>query len=260
MRYLIFILVAVTLGCINQDHAFLQTSEVQLSDPIAKLDSMIFLKLAKLNIRHSIEDSEIHYSMEGAPYQLMNNSISIKTTTEVEYFAKKKGFQNSDTLNLVAIKSNNKLLNASISIHPSPSSKYPGFGAESLLDLKKGSINFSSNNNWMGFQDDKIKIILDLEKEVSLQNIKLSVLDDSNSWIYLPNKITVMINNETVGQKIIPLKRQKTKSSNKYIDIPLPNQKHSELNIIIELMSKIPKGFPGAGNKPWLFIDEIIFN
>ena len=260
MRYLIFLFVAVTLGCINQDHTFLQTSEVQLSDPIATLDSTIFINFSRLNISHSIDDCEIYYSINRESFNLLTESIKLQNSTKIEYHARKKGYKNSDTLNLVAIKSNNKLLNASISIHPSPSSKYPGFGAESLLDLKKGSVNFLSNNNWMGFQDDKIKITLDLEKEVSLQNIKLSLLDDSNSWIYLPDKITVMVNNEIVGQKTIPLKRQKTKSSNKYIDIPLPNQKHSELNIIIELMSKIPKGFPGAGNKPWLFIDEIILN
>ena len=38
----------------------------------------------------------------------------------------------------------------------------------------------------------------------------------------------------------------------------IPNQKISFIRLKTKHYPKIPQGFPGDGNPPWLFVDEII--
>jgi len=250
---------AVILGCGNNAQVYLQTGDVQLADPMATIDSIVFINSATLSINPANEQSEIYYRLNNGSFQLWSKPVTLHSATKVECFVNKEGYLNSDTISLQAIKSKRIAPDSKVSITPMPNKKYPGLGPESLIDLKAGDVNFTNNNNWLGFQDTSIEIHIEPNEDMTFSSVLISLMDDNNSWIYLPSNISIYGDNEQVGQKKL-LPRQKEKSNHVFIEVSILNQKYDALKIVIESISEIPLERPGAGNVPWLFIDEIILN
>lgn len=259
MRYVLCVAYALISGCGNNAEMYLQTGDVQLADPMATIDSIVFINSATLSINSDNDQSEIYYRLNNGSFQLWSKPVNLLSTTTVECFLNKEGYLNSDTISLQPIKSKRIAPDSKVSITPLPNKKYPGLGPESLIDLKAGDVNFTNNNNWLGFQDTSVNIYIEPKEAIVLRSVLISLMDDNNSWIYLPSNISVYANNEQVGQKKL-LPRQEGKSNHVIIDIPILNQKYDSLKIVMESIPEIPSGLPGEGNVPWLFIDEIIVN
>lgn len=92
--------------------------------------------------------------------------------------------------------------------------------------------------------------------------MKVSFLQDENSWIHAPHQVEI--------ESILPVRpylvgRSKAPS----LDTKNPNSEiwnirgfgtSQILRITIKGADKIPQGQPGEGNMPWIFIDEIQIN
>lgn len=156
---------------------------------------------------------------------------------------------------------NSKTRNAEIKYIVSPSSKYKAGGNKALIDGKAG--NIFNLNNWQGFEGSNMEFIIDLKKEIPVEEIELRFIKRYINWVFIPEEVSVSfssdLNNFEKTEKFyyknlaeesdnfikkFSLKRDKTKT--RYIKITAKN------------IGICPDWHPGKGGNAWIFADEII--
>lgn len=142
--------------------------------------------------------------------------------------------------------------------------QYAAGGENTLIDGIRSSSSDFRSGDWQGYEgvDAKGKIYFDSAKTVS--KITVSCLQDERSWIFFPTEILVLIS--TDGINFSPAGKMKN-------TIP-PNKKGNlkhEFEVSIDASTDVkaiqfvavnrktcPDGHISAGEKSWIFLDEVI--
>ncbi|GAK75765.1 beta-hexosaminidase [Nonlabens ulvanivorans] len=148
-----------------------------------------------------------------------------------------------------------KGVGATISINKEPHKSYPGSGANGLINGIKGSDSRYGDSEWLGFWGgEDLKIRVDFEQELGVNEIELRFYHAPGQWIYAPNDLKISSDPHAPFSKIKPV----SKSGNFYnykIDLKVAS---SAFILLVPNYGNIPDDHQGAGNKAWTFIDEII--
>ncbi|MCE2711704.1 MAG: beta-N-acetylhexosaminidase [Cryomorphaceae bacterium] len=139
-----------------------------------------------------------------------------------------------------------------IEIDPLPDERYSGNGWFTLTDGLIGAMPWKGND-WLGFDEKKIEINIDLQRNSTVKGIKLGFLQDQGSWIYYPDKMSLSLSKNGRKWKTIEIK-QIGRQSAEVFDV-----KARYVKVVIET-DEITEGNPGAGHVPWTFMDELILN
>ncbi len=157
----------------------------------------------------------------------------------------------------------NKATGKKITLTSLPSQNYPGDGAFTLVNGVWNEKGLVRSREFLGFNGGDCEALIDLGSIQQISNVKAHVFEQTPSWIYRPNFFQVLISidgkiftemgmtdviqfNETNRNGIMTVQQKSVAA--RYIKIKLGNY------------GTIPEGNPGAGNKPWLFVDEIEVN
>lgn len=166
-------------------------------------------------------------------------------------------FNDESNTNKEIIITNHLGLGAKINYITQPSPKYNESDVI-LVDGQYGSRPWKGNE-WIGFETDSIILEIDFGKQTKIKEIELSFLQDEGSWIHSPDMISIETispkNGMNSGQGCGP-------SHDGYAPCPEKwnfdfNSKAEKIRIKIYGIGQIPMGFPGEGNRPWIFMDEI---
>lgn len=166
-------------------------------------------------------------------------------------------FNDESNTNKEIIITNHLGLGAKINYITQPSPKYNESDVI-LVDGQYGSRPWKGNE-WIGFETDSIILEIDFGKRTKIKEIELSFLQDEGSWIHSPDMISIETispkNGMNSGQGCGP-------SHDGYAPCPEKwnfdfNSKAEKIRIKIYGIGQIPMGFPGEGNRPWIFMDEI---
>jgi len=101
-----------------------------------------------------------------------------------------------------------------------------------------------------------------LGKTIQANTIRSSFLSDNNNWIFLPKQVNVEVSEDGITYKSVGIWNLKSFAEIKDVVIqPVIFQLKSKIRFI--KLSAInqgtcPEWHPGAGNKCWLFVDEIV--
>ena len=143
-----------------------------------------------------------------------------------------------------------------------PSGNYPGNGAASLTDGKLGSAD-CHDAAWLGFHGGDLVATIDLGKPVELNELGGSFLQDVRMGIFLPSQLEFLAGNDP--KNLRPLGTIKPASGEKQpgplketLTLKGIQQSARYLEVRASNLGKIPAGHPAAGQKAWLFVDEII--
>jgi hexosaminidase len=168
-------------------------------------------------------------------------------------------------LDRVTIKfSFNKATGKKITLSTPPSQNYPGDGAFTLVNGVWNEKGLTRSREILGFNGGDCEAVIDLGTVQQISNVKAHVFEQTPSWIWRPKYFQVLISkddkiytemgmtdalqfNDATNRNGIMTVQQKSVAA-RYIKIKLGN------------FGTIPDGNPGAGNKPWLFVDEIEVN
>jgi len=245
---------------VGEKHVYLQTHDVKLSPPKVNVDSILFVDSAEMELGFSLDGVSLFYSLNDQNFRGYDQALSIKQTSSIRVFSHKAGFLNSDTVEINVVRSQALSNQVELSIYPNPSSSYPGGGEASFFDLKKGSFKFREGRAWSGFQSDEVVFDLKLKSEEQFESIGISYLLDQGSWIFAPESIEVYSNSKLVGemQALHPAIQQASRMD--FMFIPIEKNAYQKLKIRVFSLKQIPDWHAGKGTRPWLFIDEIIFN
>ena len=143
-------------------------------------------------------------------------------------------------------------LGLNITLETQPHEKYSHNSALTLSDGILGSRPWKGDQ-WLGFNEDSVVLILDIPKGKRINKITLSFLDAKGSWIYLPNKVDYYVLSRKGDWRKTQSHVVVSDHQSAFVDL-----KTKKLKIVVTPISKIPNGAEGAGNRPWIFMDEVI--
>ncbi len=137
-------------------------------------------------------------------------------------------------------------LGANITYITPPNERYNS-GDLTLVDGQFGAHPWRGYQ-WVGFDTNTIEIKIDLNQKRKIKGLELGCLYEPSSWIHLP--ININITTDSGRSKSVKIASERT-------TIKFRN-KTQILQLEITGPKSIPPGFPGEGNAPWIFMDEII--
>ena len=140
--------------------------------------------------------------------------------------------------------------------------KYANEDPKVLTDGALGGSSFYSN--WLGFVNNGLDAIIDLEEEKPIKNISLSFLQVTNHVVFFPPKVEFLISNDNeqwTSFDVLKNKKPLTKKS-KVNDIQTFSQKINKsaryVRIKAQNYGNAPYWHFAAENPSWIFADEVI--
>ena len=143
-----------------------------------------------------------------------------------------------------------KALGAQIVFQTPPSPKFDN-GSLTLVDGQLGARPWKGNQ-WLGFDTDSVSFDIIFDKPIKVKEVRIHTLHDPNSWIWAPQTYMIGLNKFGVVSE-----QACGYSTDETIVIEETDKKVKQIHVTLRGLSKIPQGQPGAGNTPWLFLDEI---
>jgi hexosaminidase len=153
----------------------------------------------------------------------------------------------------------NKATGKKISITTAPSPKYPGQGGAFSLVNGIFSGKGLSYPDWLGWEGGDLEATIDLGKTTSFDSVRMHTIEQNGSWIYLPKYVEVLTSND--GTSFTSVGKSSTFVPDNFtmgwINVGMPHQSARFIKLVAKNYGTIADGLPGAGNRAWLFADEI---
>ena len=210
------------------------------------------------------EDADIHYTLDGTdPVKdspLYKGEFLLEKSAEIRarVFKKERGSSAISKLTFLKHLAMGKEVKLSNPVSP----RYMGKRNITVVDGIKGSLNFR-DGNWLGFEGDDFIAEIDLGKMEEIKSIYANFLQNSGSWIFMPEYVEFFISED--GNKFSFASKVKNDISQKEKGALTGELSTHTMGVtcrFIRIRAKnigiCPDWHPGAGGKAWLFIDEII--
>ncbi|MET0393624.1 MAG: beta-N-acetylhexosaminidase [Chitinophagaceae bacterium] len=150
----------------------------------------------------------------------------------------------------------NKATGKPITLTIPASRKYPGDGAFTLVNGVQNETRLARAKEFLGFDGTDCEAIIDLGKETAISSVTAHVLHDPPSWIWGPAGMSIDASRDGNNFSPIACSIQQTGTDRIRCEASQPATVRY-VKVRIQNKGAIPDGYPGAGTKPWLFVDEI---
>jgi predicted alpha-1,2-mannosidase len=140
--------------------------------------------------------------------------------------------------------------------------QYSAGGDNALIDFLRGGENFRTGT-WQGYEGFNLVAIIDLGSEQSIHKLSLGCFQDQGSWIFMPLGVDFYF---SVDGRTFNLAASVKNDIDEHVSEPVIKEftanfnsiKTRYLKVIARNRSICPTWHPGAGNKAWVFADEIV--
>ena len=163
----------------------------QLAPPMLKYQSAFFSGTTSFEVIFNQPGAEVRYTLNGnEPTEndaLYSATVHVTKKTAVKVKAFGKDFLPSETISVQFIKDGKEIRQVSFS---KPNEYYAKSKSDILNDNSGGLLNYRSGG-WLGYDNDTVTIDVDLKKKETINTVLISLLQDENAWIFLPEQILV---------------------------------------------------------------------
>jgi uncharacterized membrane protein len=237
-----------------------------LDPPTIISDASFFSDQLTIEIGSLFDGTEIYYTLDGTiPTEASlkyDAEIILKTTANVKAIAIKKEWEPSLIAERTFIKNN--IVYNHVNLLTTPNEKYAGQKGKTLMDQKRGSINFV-DGNWLGFEGKHLNAIVELKEQNTVSKVSIGALSAPASWIFYPKALVVSASKDGITYKEIGRKEMGEENPNAEVkltffdlDVAPTDAKYVKLQIQSPL--KNPDWHTDPGGKSWIFIDEVVLN
>jgi hexosaminidase len=143
------------------------------------------------------------------------------------------------------------------------SQKYAANGPSTLTDgCRANALAFGSD--WLGYPGNDADILIDLGRETDISNVNIGILYNPGSWIFLPTNVEITLSSDGIhftpaGGMLPELLTIREPVVIDYNHVGI-NTFARYLRILAKNRGTCPDDHPGAGQKAWIFLDEIMVN
>jgi hexosaminidase len=118
----------------------------------------------------------------------------------------------------------------------------------------------SRSREFIGYNGNDAQVVIDLGNAQQIDSVTVHTLNAGGSWIYPAQKIEVSLSKD--GKSFQPAGSStefiKTNGGNGKLQVTFSPVSARFVKVDVENLGKIPDGKPGAGEKAWLFLDEVV--
>lgn len=243
------------------------TTLVKLSQPLLKNNSRVFKGQGSIVLAHSRQGVTIRYTMDGTEPDslkslIFKSNILIKENSIVKTKAFKKGWISSDVSTFGFLKTVYKpegiqLLSVANEYHKAS-------GANSLADGQLGDFD-SNNNNWLGFKENNLEVLLEFNSPIEIHNVGLNTLISANGAYFPPASIQVYGGANSDQLSLITTFNPEIPQNNSLQEIKaiyanFKPQSYKFLKIVARPLKKLPTWHQSKGQPAMLLVDELLIN
>ena len=143
-----------------------------------------------------------------------------------------------------------------------PHKRYTHNGAPTLTDGLKGGDIYSSNE-WLGFYTDNAVAVIDLGEKTSVSKVGTHANVDMGAWIMGCAGFQVAVSDDgknyrQVLDKDYPMPAETNLKGIETYEESFEPVEARYVKVTVKRFQSLPKGHAGAGQPPFLFIDEIM--
>jgi hypothetical protein len=231
-----------------------------LPKPKTSIRTGIYTEPQELSFTVNNDGAEVRYTLDGTePAEsspLFEKPILLEKSAWVKAASYKAGRRSQTTVTQFL-----KVLDVKeITLENPPSPRFPGEGAPALVNRKRG-ILINKNVEWLGFERTDLAAVLDLGEPKPFNRISLEFLRNQGACLFLPSSIEYAISDDGIEFKTIAVLDRKfnvTRSDGiKLISKDIGMQKARYIKVTAKNENECTGRHYGAGNNPWLFVDEI---
>ncbi len=236
-----------------------------VTEPIINVERYVFYDSLVVSITHPNPDAVIYYAFDMTdPTAGTIRSASkyegpfvIKATTEVNAVAV------VDYNSSLVVTGSFKKIDAgrTISIKYPYSNQYDAGGNIALIDLQRGNDNFRVGM-WQGYHGVDVDATIDLGEVSSITRLAGSFLQDQNSWIFMPTQVEFFISTDGKDFKSVGvIENEIAEDAEDAVIQELDLNKRMKARYVWMVAKNrgiCPDWHVGAGEKAWVFCDEII--
>lgn len=230
--------------------------------PYFKSESKTFTKTHDVELLSINCDAEIYYTLNGEvpdrSSMKYKKEIQLKESTIIKAIA----FVNDISSNIVEAEYLKIPAGRSLVVTNPYSNQYTAGGDIALIDFIKGGQNFRTGS-WQGYYGVDFEVVIDLGKSQMINEISSGFLQEQGSWIWMPRLVKYAISNNGVTfREIASLKNNIADKEQGGITKEFYkkgiNSRARYIKVFAESIHVCPEWHVGAGNKAWIFIDEIL--
>ncbi len=238
-----------------------------LNAPIIEFDKMIFIDQTTVNLRHPISTVKLFYTLDNtlpdsSNHLVYQQPIQIKKNSTLRVRAFAEGWLGSTEAKAVFFKAGLKPEQVSLAFEPNE--KHKGKGTATLFDQEKGDLDFGSGK-WLGFKDQPFDLNMKFKEPTEIGTVAFSLFTDENSYIFPPSKIEIWVKGRGGSWKRTNRENPEIPAEAGGRSMMLKEYELNESNVLelrarLQPINPLPKWHPGAGQRGWVFIDEIFIN
>jgi predicted alpha-1,2-mannosidase len=238
------------------------TDEVIMPVPFVGRGSRTFIDTTSITLGSIIGGSEIYYTLDGSMPSTESSKfetpITINETTVLKAFAVKNGMPASRVIHSEFYKIP---IGRKISLNTTYANQYSAGGDLALIDFIRGPLNFRTGA-WQGYEGVDLDAVIDLGNIQLISKIEIGFLQDIGAWIFLPQNVDFSVS--TDGKNFQLISSNKNDISEKDSQVQIKNFKSTlatkarYIKVVAKNRGTCPDWHWGAGQKAWIFADEIV--
>ncbi len=242
---------------------------LDLSPPQMLTKARILTADERIELKHNFPGVEIRYTLDGSvpdstDSPLYKEPIPLNALTQFTTKAFRPGWRSStaETYTFFVKGATPK----EVELLALPHQQYPGQGSVSLTDAKKGDPNNFRRGEWLGYKEKPFEALIDFGDSIpSLKFLTLSYLKNIGSYIMPPKQVKVWGGNDPKDMDLLVSHRPKQPTDYEKnlvvgLELDLPDTNFRYYRIEATPVFPLPKWHRGAGDKAWVFVDELMFN
>ncbi|MDR2275941.1 MAG: chitobiase/beta-hexosaminidase C-terminal domain-containing protein [Sphingobacterium sp.] len=241
------------------------SQKLALTTPKISPARSFFQKETLVSLSHPVSGVLIRYTLDGSNPDsssalIYKSPIRIQKDATLRVKAVKDGWLASNEVSQDFYAA--FIIPQKVTLESTPNRLYKARKEQSFFDLESGGNNHA-DGKWLGFQGNDLCASMFFDAPTKLGLLSLSIKQEYNQHIYPPQYIEIWGGADTLNMKLlnkvaIDLDKAEKMRKRRIVTCDLPDRKVSVIRLKTKHYTKIPEGFTGTGNPPWLFVDEII--
>ncbi|MGD2245700.1 MAG: GH92 family glycosyl hydrolase [Candidatus Aminicenantes bacterium] len=231
--------------------------------PYVSTGSRTFTESTQIILATVDENAKIYYTTDGKEPTLRSSvyseSFLLTETTTIKMFAYKEGMPRSFTVTAQFKKIPS---GRSLTLQSSYSSQYSAGGKDALIDTLRGPADFRTGF-WQGYHGVDLEAVVDLGVSKTIRRITTGFLQDLNSWIFMPLEVKYSVSENGIDFRPAASVSSEVSEREEGVIIKdftafLGGLKARYVKVKAVNRAICPAWHKGAGEKAWVFADEII--
>ena len=205
-------------------------------------------------------NAPIYYTLDGTSPTLQSakysSPIAIRKSSTVKAATVMKGKLVDEITRTITY---NKATGHLMTLKTAPDQRYNRGGVKALTNGMFGGESRFGDEEWLGWNGLDFEGTIDFGKITDIQKVTFRFFHKPSSWIWIPSEVQILGSNDGINYEQIAQQKVAVPTKEGVTQVQVSfNKSVKYLKIIAPSFGTIPANSTGAGDKPWLFVDEIV--